>query len=334
MKFLDRAKIFLKAGNGGDGCLSFRREKFIEYGGPDGGDGGKGGDIIFEGTKNLNTLIDYRYQQHFKAKRGENGSSANCYGKNGEDLVLKVPVGTEVLDESGEYVLADITKDGQRIKIASGGDGGRGNVKFKSSTNQAPRRSDKGTLGEEIWVWLQLKLIADVGLIGLPNAGKSTFLSIVTSAKPKIADYPFTTLIPQLGVVYVDENEFVLADIPGIIEGASEGKGLGDRFLAHVERCNSFIHLIDVSDDVMFNYETVRKELCNYSNELLQKPEIVVFNKKDTLNKNELDTKIKNFQKKYKINPYVISALKIDDEVKNILREAQRFNSKNLDDDW
>lgn len=334
MKFLDRAKIFLKAGNGGDGCLSFRREKFIEYGGPDGGDGGKGGDIIFEGTKNLNTLIDYRYQQHFKAKRGENGSSANCYGKNGKDLVLKVPVGTEVLDESGEYVLADITKDGQRIKIASGGDGGRGNVKFKSSTNQAPRRADKGTLGEELWVWLQLKLIADVGLIGLPNAGKSTFLSIVTSAKPKIADYPFTTLIPQLGVVYVDENEFVLADIPGIIEGAGEGKGLGDRFLAHVERCNSFIHLIDVSDDVMFNYETVRKELCNYSNELLKKPEIVVFNKKDTLNKNELDKKIKNFQKKYKINPYVISALKIDDEVKNILREVQRFNNKNLDDDW
>lgn len=334
MKFLDRAKIFLKAGNGGDGCLSFRREKFIEYGGPDGGDGGKGGDIIFEGTKNLNTLIDYRYQQHFKAKRGENGSSANCYGKNGKDLVLKVPVGTEVLDESGGYVLADITKDGQRIKIASGGDGGRGNVKFKSSTNQAPRRADKGTLGEELWVWLQLKLIADVGLIGLPNAGKSTFLSIVTSAKPKIADYPFTTLIPQLGVVYVDENEFVLADIPGIIEGAGEGKGLGDRFLAHVERCNSFIHLIDVSDDVMFNYETVRKELCNYSNELLKKPEIVVFNKKDTLNKNELDKKIKNFQKKYKINPYVISALKIDDEVKNILREVQRFNNKNLDDDW
>lgn len=334
MKFLDRAKIFLKAGNGGDGCLSFRREKFIEYGGPDGGDGGKGGNIIFEGTRNLNTLIDYRYQQHFKAQRGENGSGANCYGKNGSDLILKVPVGTEILDEFGDNVLADITKDAERVVIARGGEGGRGNVKFKSSTNQAPRRADKGTLGDELWVWLQLKLIADVGLIGLPNAGKSTFLSVTTRAKPKIADYPFTTLTPQLGVVYIDGTEFILADIPGLIEGASLGKGLGDRFLAHVERCNSFIHLIDATSDVIASYETVRDEIKNYKMSLEGKPELVVFNKVDLIDQDELNKKIEKFKARYNIVPFAISAFFKDEKIEEILRAAQKFNKKTANDSF
>ncbi len=309
MKFLDRAKIFLKAGDGGDGCLSFRREKFIEFGGPDGGDGGKGGDIIVKGVKDVNTLIDYRYNQHFRAKRGENGMGSNKYGAGGDDLILKVPVGTEVLYEDGETVIVDVTEEGQTFVIAKGGEGGRGNNKFKSSTNQAPRRADKGEAGEELWVWLQLKLIADVGLIGLPNAGKSTFLSVTTRAKPKIADYPFTTLIPQLGVVRFNSEEFIIADIPGLIEGAHYGRGLGDRFLAHVERCSALIHLVDITqEDPLEAYKILRNELCSYSNEMGQKTEIVVLNKIDAIDGNEAQKIKKKFEKTINNQVSLISA--------------------------
>lgn len=330
MKFLDRAKIFLKAGNGGDGCLSFRKEKFIEYGGPDGGDGGKGGDIIIIGSKHLNTLIDYRYQQHFKAQRGENGSGSNRYGAFGDDLVLKVPIGTEILDETGEFVIADITEENQSIIIAKGGNGGRGNNKFKSSINQAPRRADKGELGEELWVWLQLKLIADVGLIGLPNAGKSTFLSLTTRAKPKIADYPFTTLIPKLGVVYIDFSEFVIADIPGLIAGAHKGKGLGDKFLAHIERCSVLIHLVDVThEDPMNAYMIIRNELFMYDRKISEKPELIVLNKVDSISKREL-FKLKNkFKNGLKRDIYSISALYNDKNITTVLREAQKIIEAN-----
>lgn len=332
MKFLDRAKIFLKAGDGGDGCLSFRREKFLEYGGPDGGDGGNGGDIYFEGVSNLNTLIDYRYQQHFKAKRGENGRGANCYGARGNDLVLKVPVGTEILDESGEFVLADIMSEGQKFLAAKGGRGGRGNTKFKSSVNQAPRRADKGTPGEELWVWLQLKLIADIGLVGLPNAGKSTFLSVTTKAKPKIADYPFTTLIPQLGVVSIHDREFVIADIPGLIEGASEGKGLGDKFLAHIERCNMLIHLIDINQgDILNTYETVRRELVQRNCGLENKPEIVVINKIDTSNDEKLNSVRKNFIEKYNKDVFFISTLKRDEKINKVLQQVTELLSMEIE---
>ena len=334
MKFLDRAKIFLKAGNGGNGCLSFRREKYIEYGGPDGGDGGNGGNIYFEGGNHLNTLIDYRYAQHFKAERGENGGSSNCYGANGKDLILKVPVGTEILDESGEMVLADIVEEGQRVLIAKGGIGGRGNTKFKSSTNQAPRRADKGTEGEELWVWLQLKLIADVGLVGLPNAGKSTFLSVTTRAKPKIADYPFTTLIPQLGVVYSRSGEFVLADIPGLIDGAHEGRGLGDRFLAHVERCSSLIHLVDITqEDPMQAYETVRYELEMHGGNLADKPELIVLNKADALTAEEAKKIQKKFEKKYKQPVFLISALTHDDRIAAVLDAAAEIKKSSQVED-
>jgi len=329
MKFLDRAKIFLKAGNGGDGCLSFRHEKFLEYGGPDGGDGGNGGSIYFKGVNHLNTLIDYRYQQHFKAQRGENGRGANCYGAKGQDLILKVPVGTEILDESGEIVLADIVKEGQTFLVAKGGKGGRGNTKFKSSTNQAPRRADKGTVGEEMWVWLQLKLIADVGLIGLPNAGKSTFLSMVTRAKPKIADYPFTTLVPQLGVVSIHGQEFVLADIPGLIEDAHKGRGLGDKFLAHIERCRVLIHLIDINQkDILETYKVVRNELREYSRSLEEKPEIVVINKSDVVD-NELSEWIqKDFIEQYNKKVFFVSSLKRDNRVDEVLQEVAQLYSE------
>lgn len=322
MKFLDRAKIFLKAGNGGDGCLSFRHEKFLEYGGPDGGDGGNGGNIYFEGVNHLNTLIDYRYQQHFKAQRGENGRGTNCYGAKGKDLILKVPVGTEILDESGEMVLADIVEEGQTFLVAQGGKGGRGNMKFKSSTNQAPRRADKGTVGEELWVWLQLKLIADIGLIGLPNAGKSTFLSMVTRAKPKIADYPFTTLVPQLGVVNVLGKELVLADIPGLIEDAHEGRGLGDKFLAHIERCNVLIHLIDINQkDILETYKIVRNELQNYNRGLETKSEVVVINKADIVDEELAEWIQKDFLEKYNKKVFFISALRKDERVDEVLQE-------------
>lgn len=312
MKFLDRAKIHIKAGDGGNGGLSFRHEKFLEFGGPDGGNGGDGGDVYFEGADCLNTLIDYRYQQHFKAQRGQNGMSANCYGAGGNDLILKVPVGTEILDESGTLQLADIVENGQRVMIAKGGTGGFGNNHFKSSTNRAPRRADKGKPGEELWVWLQLKLIADVGLLGFPNAGKSTFLSKVSRAKPKIADYPFTTLIPQLGVVSYGGREFVIADIPGLIEGAHEGRGLGDKFLAHIERCKILVHLIDIfQENPLSMYEALRNELCMYSKELSEKPEILVLNKIDLLDKKDLDKIVDKFSGENK-QVYAISALRKD----------------------
>lgn len=284
MKFLDQAKIYVRSGDGGRGCCSFRREKFIEFGGPDGGNGGRGGDVVIEAKRNLNTLIDYRYQQHFKAKTGGHGMGRDRFGAAGEDIVLTVPVGTQIYDEDQETLLADFTEDGQSIAFMKGGDGGFGNAHYKSPTNRAPRRADPGWEGEECWIWLRLKLIADVGLIGLPNAGKSTFLSATSRARPKIADYPFTTLHPQLGVVYQDGDEFVVADLPGLIEGAHEGQGLGDRFLGHAERCAVILHLIDATaEDPVADYKLIRRELENYGDELIDKPEIIGLNKADAL---------------------------------------------------
>src|ERR1700686_5427601 len=284
MKFLDQCKIYLKSGDGGRGCVSFRREKFIEFGGPDGGNGGKGGDIVLVAADNLNTLIDYRYQQHFRAQNGRGGAGANRTGANVRALVLRVPIGTQILDDDKETVLADLTRPDQRIVLLRGGDGAFGNTHYKTSTNQAPRRADPGWPGRELWVWLRLKLIADAGLVGLPNAGKSTFLSRVTHARPKIADYPFTKLHPQLGVVRLDDAEFVLADLPGLIEGASEGAGLGTRFLGHVERCAVILHLIDgTEDDVVGAYRTIRHELLGYGQGLADKPEIIGLNKIDAI---------------------------------------------------
>ncbi len=310
MKFLDQAKIFVQSGDGGRGCVSFRREKYIEFGGPNGGDGGKGGSVIFEAVENLNTLIDFRYRQHFKAQRGQHGMGSEMSGAKGEDLIIKVPVGTEIVAEDGQTVLADMTEPGQRFLIAKGGDGGRGNVRFKSSTNQAPRYAEPGWPGEEKWVWLRLKLIADVGLIGLPNAGKSTFLSAVTHARPKIAAYPFTTLHPHLGVAWVDSREMVLADIPGLIEGAHDGVGLGDRFLKHVERCAAFLHLIDgTTEDVAATYKVIRRELKLYKADLLKKSELVVLNKCDCLSAEEIAAKKKSLEKTAKCPVFVISAV-------------------------
>ena len=284
MKFLDEAKIFLKSGDGGNGCVSFRREKYVEFGGPNGGDGGRGGDIVFEAVDSLNTLIDFRYRQHFKAKRGEGGKGNNMTGAAAPPIVIKVPAGTQILSEDKETVLADLTEAGQRLVFLKGGDGGFGNTRFKSSTNQAPRRADPGWPGEEMWVWLRLKLIADAGLLGLPNAGKSTFLAAVSRARPKIGDYPFTTLHPNLGVVSYGENEFIVADIPGLIEGAHEGSGLGDRFLGHIERCGVLLHLIDgTEEDVAGAYRIVRHELEAYGGGLAEKTEIVGLNKVDAL---------------------------------------------------
>src|SRR6266566_6481637 len=284
MKFLDQCKIYLKSGDGGRGAMSFRREKFIEFGGPNGGDGGRGGDIVFATAENLNTLIDYRYRQHFRAQNGRPGAGRDRTGAHGEDLVVRVPVGTQIMDEDNREVLADLTRPGERLVFMRGGDGGFGNAHYKSSTNRAPRRADLGWPGREAWVWLRLKLIADAGLVGLPNAGKSTFLSRVTHARPKIADYPFTTLHPQLGVVRLDDSEFVLADLPGLIEGASEGAGLGTRFLGHVERCAVILHLIDgTEDDVVGAYRTIRRELADYGHGLADKPEIVGLNKIDAI---------------------------------------------------
>ncbi len=289
MKFLDEAKVFLKSGDGGNGCASFRREKFIEFGGPNGGDGGRGGDVWIEAIGGLNTLIDYRYRQHFKAERGQHGMGKDRTGAKGADMVLKVPAGTQVLDEDRETVLADLTEEGQRVRLLVGGDGGFGNAHYKSSTNRAPRRADSGWPGEERMVWLRLKLIADAGLVGLPNAGKSTFLAASSRAKPKIADYPFTTVHPNLGVVHIDDSEYVLADIPGLIEGAHQGHGLGDRFLGHVERCGVLLHLVDgTRDDVAQDYRTVRTELEAYGHGLADKPEIVVLNKVDAIDGAEL----------------------------------------------
>jgi GTPase len=285
MRFLDQCKIYLKSGDGGPGALSFRREKFIEFGGPDGGDGGKGGDIVFEAAANLNTLIDYRYRQHFRAPNGRGGAGAGRTGAGGRDLALKVPIGTLVLADDRETVLADLTQPGQRVVLLKGGDGGFGNAHYKSATNRAPRRAAPGWPGRELWVWLRLKLIADAGLVGLPNAGKSTLLARLSQARPKIADYPFTTLHPQLGMVRLDDDrEFVLADLPGLIAGASAGAGLGTRFLGHVERCAVILHLIDgTRDDVVGAYRTIRRELAGYGNGLADKPEVVGLNKIDAL---------------------------------------------------
>ena len=297
MKFLDQCKIYLRSGDGGAGCCSFRREKYIEFGGPDGGNGGRGGDIIFECVDGLNTLIDYRYQQHFKARKGDHGQGRQKTGADAEDIILKVPAGTQVIDDETGDVLLDMIKPGQRQRFLKGGDGGFGNLHFKSSTNRAPRRFDQGWPGEERWVWLRLKLIADAGLVGLPHAGKSTFLAAVSRAKPKIADYPFTTLVPQLGVVRLggekDAREFVVADLPGLIEGAHEGTGLGDRFLGHVERCNVVLHLVDgTEEDPVASYKTIRKELKAYGAGLAEKPEVVGLNKIDALDADAIKAKL------------------------------------------
>lgn len=298
MKFLDEAKIYLKAGDGGDGCLSFRREKFIEFGGPDGGAGGNGGSIYALAVNNVNTLIDYRYQQHFKAKKGGNGAGQNKTGKAADDIILRVPVGTQILDDDKFSEIADLTKEGQKVLLVKGGKGGLGNSYFKSSKNQAPRRVQKGEIGEERWIWLKLKLIADIGLVGLPNAGKSTFISAVTNVKAKIEDYPFSTLTPQLGMIRFDNKEVVIADIPGLIEDAHLGKGLGDRFLAHVERCSVILHVIDAAlEDPFGNYLIIRNELEKYNNLLYKTPEVIVLNKIDLISKDVINSLVKKFNK-------------------------------------
>jgi GTPase len=309
MKFLDEAKVYIASGAGGNGCISFRREKFIEFGGPNGGDGGKGGDVIAQAVDGLNTLIDYRYQQHFKAKPGQGGMGKDRHGANGPDVLLKVPVGTQIFEEDGETLLADLAALGERVVLARGGNGGFGNAHFKSSTNRAPRHANPGQPGEERTIRLRLKLIADAGLVGLPNAGKSTFLAAVSAAKPKIADYPFTTLHPQLGVARVDEREFVLADIPGLIEGAHEGAGLGDRFLGHVERCRVLLHLVDgTGEDAGEAYKTVRAELEAYGHELVGKPEIVALSKADALTPEQIKQQVALLKRASRKTPLVLSA--------------------------
>jgi GTP-binding protein len=303
MKFLDEAKVYIRSGDGGNGCVSFRREKFIEYGGPNGGDGGKGGDVIVEAVEGLNTLIDYRYQQHYNAKNGRGGMGKDRHGASGADIVLKVPAGTQIYEEDGETLLADLTAVGQRVPLA------RGNARFKSSTNRAPRNANPGQPGEEFTIRLRLKLIADAGLVGLPNAGKSTFLAAVSAAKPKIADYPFTTLHPQLGVVSIDNREFVLADIPGLIEGAHEGAGLGDRFLGHVERCRVILHLVDgTGEHAGEAYKTVRAELDAYGTLLAGKPEIVALSKSDAMTPQQIKTQTARLKKAANKAPLVLSA--------------------------
>jgi GTPase len=309
MQFLDQAKVYVRAGDGGNGAVSFRREKFVEFGGPDGGDGGKGGDVIIECVANLNTLLDYRCQQHFKAKKGGHGKGQNRSGAKGDDVVLKVPPGTQIFDADGETLIADLTKPGERIVLLRGGNGGFGNAWFKSSTNQAPRHANPGRPGEEMHIWLRLKLIADAGIIGLPNAGKSTFLAAVSAAKPKIADYPFTTLHPSLGVVRIDSFDFVLADIPGLIEGAHEGAGIGDRFLGHVERTAVLLHLVDATlDDVVEAYAIVRGEVEAYGAGLAEKPEIVALSKADAVPKDEINRKARSLKKAAGVAPFVLSA--------------------------
>jgi GTPase len=309
MKFLDQAKIYIRSGDGGAGAVSFRREKFIEFGGPDGGNGGRGGDVWAEAVEGLNTLIDYRYQQHFKAQKGMHGMGRNRTGVGGSDVVLKVPVGTEILAEDGDTLIADLTEPGQRVLLARGGNGGFGNLHFTTSTNRAPRRANSGLEGEEKWIWLRLKLIADAGLVGLPNAGKSTFLATVSAAKPKIADYPFTTLHPGLGVVRIDGREFVLADIPGLIEGAHEGAGLGDRFLGHVERCRVLLHLVDgAGEHAGTDYEVIRHELEAYGHGLSDKPEIVALSKADALDPSTLEEQTARLERAAGKKPIVLSS--------------------------
>ena len=308
MKFLDQVKIYIKAGNGGDGSPSFRREKFIEFGGPDGGDGGKGGSVILKAEQNLNTLIDFRYQQHHKAKRGENGAGQNRTGKSGEDLILKVPLGTQVFEEDNKTLIYDFTTISEEFTAAAGGKGGLGNTRFKSSTNRAPRKFTKGTQGEDFTIWLQLKTIADIGIIGLPNAGKSSLLASVTNANPKIANYQFTTLNPNLGVASYDDKEITLADIPGLVEGAHKGTGLGIQFLKHIERCKSLLHLIDItSEDLKKSYQQVKNELKKYSNKLIKKKELIVLNKIDLINEKEVNHIIKDFKKSTKSEVVALS---------------------------
>jgi GTP-binding protein len=309
MKFLDEAKVYIRSGDGGAGSISFRREKFIEFGGPDGGDGGRGGDVVVEAVDGLNTLIDYRYQQHFKAKTGGHGMGKNRSGAGGASILLKVPAGTQIFAEDGETLIADLTRVGDRVQLAKGGNGGFGNAYFKSSVNRTPRRANPGQVGQEMWVWLRLKLIADAGLVGLPNAGKSTFLAATSAAKPKIADYPFTTLNPQLGVVRIDAREFVLADIPGLIEGAHEGAGLGDRFLGHIERCRVLLHLVDGTvEHAGKAYKTVRAELEAYGHGLADKVEIVALNKADALSPEDLKQQLARLKRAAKKTPLVLSA--------------------------
>lgn len=337
MKFLDEAKIFIKSGNGGAGCVSFRREANMPYGGPDGGNGGRGGHIIVRAVSELNTLIDYRFQQHFKAKTGMHGMGSQRDGAKGDDVLMKVPVGTEILDGETDEVLADFTEVGQEIILARGGQGGLGNVHFKTSTNQAPRQHTPGELGVERWVWLKLKLFCDVGLLGKPNAGKSTFLAATSRARPKIADYPFTTLHPQLGVVYVDEREFVLADIPGLIEGASEGVGLGIRFLKHVERCRILLHMIDgTEEDVVENYTIIREELEAYSDILAEKPEIIALNKCDALTDEEIAEKKAALEEASGQDVVVISAaaqIGITPLLRTLLKHVQKAKHAELHGD-
>ncbi len=335
MKFLDQCKIYLKAGDGGNGCVGFRREKFIEFGGPDGGDGGKGGNITFEAARNLNTLIDFRYAQHFKAERGADGGGANCTGRDGKELIVKVPVGTEILSEDKEEVLADLSKDGQRVTLLKGGNGGFGNTHFKSPSNQAPEYANPGQITDELWVWLRLKLIADVGLVGLPNAGKSTFLATVTRARPKIADYPFTTLHPNLGVAHVGELEFVIADIPGLIEGAHEGAGLGDRFLGHVERCPVLLHLVDgTEEDVAASYKTVRAELKAYGNKLIGKKEVVALNKCDALDEDTRAEKLAALTKATRKKVHLLSGVSGEGRTEMLRTRAKIIAESRGDEDF
>jgi len=329
MKFLDEAKIYLESGKGGAGCVGFRREKYVDMGGPDGGDGGRGGHIILECVNNLNTLIDFRYAQHFRAETGHHGRGGNCNGAAGKDLVIKIPAGTVILDEDKETVLADMTTPGERFVFLKGGDGGFGNAHFKSATNRAPRKSTPGWPGEEKAVWLRLKLIADSGIVGLPNAGKSTFLSAVSRARPKVADYPFTTLAPNLGVIRVFGQEFVMADIPGLIEGAHLGHGLGTRFLGHVERTSVLLHLIDITqDDIVGAYKTIRNELKKYGGGLAKKPEVIALNKADALGPELAEDQRKMFTKATRKKAHLISAVS-GEGVENVLKELWKHIEKN-----
>jgi len=322
MKFLDQAKIYIKAGNGGSGSASFRREKFVEFGGPDGGDGGAGGSVIVESDRNLNTLIDYRYAQHFKAQHGKPGSKRNRTGANGENLILRVPVGTQIYEEDNNTLIYDFTKANEKFLVASGGKGGLGNVRFKSSVNRAPKKRTVGKNGEEFWIWLQLKVIADIGIIGKPNAGKSSLLAALTSAKPKIANYPFTTINPNLGVVYYDRKEFTLADIPGLVQGAHKGVGLGDKFLRHIERCKILLHLIDLSEDnLVKTYKQIIKELSSYDKKLREKKEIIFFNKSDLFRNDEINKKLFDFKNMIKTKYEIISVFSNKDvqKIKKLL---------------
>ena len=333
MKFLDQCKTYIKSGAGGVGCLSFRREKCVEFGGPDGGNGGRGGHVIIEAIEGLNTLIDYRYKQHFKAPRGMHGMGQNRAGAKGTDIIMPVPIGTQIFDENNDVLLADLTEAGQTVLMLEGGKGGRGNTSFKTSVNQAPRQTTQGGPAEEMWIWMQLKLMADTGLVGLPNAGKSTFLSAASRAKPKIADYPFTTLKPQLGVVYVDNKEFVIADIPGLIEGAHEGLGLGDRFLGHIERCATILHVIDATgEDIVGAYKTIRHELEEYGEGLADKQEIIALNKIDALDDELVQMLSEELQQVTKSTIMPISGVS-GDGVQEMLRALLKnvINVRNLE---